>query len=152
MLFSAELEKHPDLDAAFFWLPFSVEKEFGSRGLTKVRGTINGQPYRSSLMPAGDGRHCMGLRKELRKKLGVDVGDVVSVTMEPDLEERVIEIPPELASLLDSDPAARAFFDGLSYTHRKEYVQWVTDAKKAETRAARLAKVLPMLRDGVKHP
>jgi uncharacterized protein YdeI (YjbR/CyaY-like superfamily) len=70
--------------------------------------------------------------------------------VEPDLEERVIEIPKDLMKELKKDKEAKAFFDKLSYTHRKEYVTWVTEAKKEETRQNRIAKTIEMLKKGQK--
>jgi uncharacterized protein YdeI (YjbR/CyaY-like superfamily) len=72
--------------------------------------------------------------------------------LELDDEPRTVEVPEELQAALAADDAARAAFDGLSYTHRREYVEWVTGAKREETRRARLERAVGMLRDGVRHP
>ena len=68
--------------------------------------------------------------------------------VETDLEERVVEVPPELAAELKKDKAAAAFFDKLSYTHKREYVTWINEAKKAETRQTRILKTIEMLKQG----
>jgi uncharacterized protein YdeI (YjbR/CyaY-like superfamily) len=66
--------------------------------------------------------------------------------------ERTVERPPELREAFEQDRELRAFFDSLSFAHRKEYVRWIEEAKREETRRARAAKALEMLRDGVKTP
>ncbi len=150
--FEAELLQDDGKDVGYLWLPFSVPEVFGIRGMMRVRGTINGIPYRSSIMSAGDDRHCMGLTREFRREAGLAFGQRLMVTMERDTAERTVEVPEELALFLDREPRAREFFESLSFTNRKEYVAWVSGAKKEETRRRRLEKVIPMLLDGVKHP
>ena len=78
----------------------------------------------------------------------VAAGDQVDVDIEPDTGPREVEVPADLAEALAHDQAARAAFDGLSSTHRKEWVRWIDDAKKAETRATRLAKTVESLHAG----
>ena len=80
------------------------------------------------------------------------VGDEIKVTIDRDLDERVVDVPPDLAKALAKDRAAKTIFDGLAFTHRKEYAAWVAGAKKPETRARRLAKTTTMLKAGTKHP
>ena len=90
----------------------------------------------------------MPLSKENREAAGVAAGDGVTVDIEKDVEPRKGTIPADLADALAGDRAARAFFDRLSYTHRKEWVCWVEEAKKAETRAARITKTVESLHVG----
>jgi uncharacterized protein YdeI (YjbR/CyaY-like superfamily) len=70
------------------------------------------------------------------------------VTVEADFEERVVDVPPELAAELKQDSDAAAFFDKLSFTHKREYVTWINEAKKAETRQTRVLKTIEMLKQG----
>jgi Bacteriocin-protection, YdeI or OmpD-Associated/Domain of unknown function (DUF1905) len=116
-----------------------------------VRGSVNGVPFRSRLMVYG-GVTWLGLRNELRREAGISDGDSVEVELERDDAPREVEPPPELASALASDPAAAGAYEALSFTHRREYAEWIADAKREETRTRRVAKALAMLRDGVKHP
>ena len=88
------------------------------------------------------------LSAENRRAAGVAAGDQVDVDLEPDTEPREIEAPADLAQALAQDEAARAAFDRLSFTHRKEWVRWVEEAKKADTRAARIARTVQSLHDG----
>ena len=74
------------------------------------------------------------------------------VDLELDTAERTVEVPPELHAVFAREPGLRAFFESLSFTHRKEYVRWIENAKKEETRRARATKAVEMLRKGVKTP
>jgi uncharacterized protein YdeI (YjbR/CyaY-like superfamily) len=76
----------------------------------------------------------------------------VVVELEADEEPRTVAPPADLAAAIAGDPAARAAFDGLSFTHQREYVEWVTGAKRPETRRRRVQQAVVMLRDGRPHP
>lgn len=132
----------------YFTLPFSVEAVFGSKGQIKVKGTVNGVPYRSSAMPHGNGTHYMVVGKAIRDQAGVAPGDPVQVTMELDTEERTVEVPGDLADALRQTEEAAARFDKLAYSHQKEFVDWIESAKRPETRANRIAKAVAMVLEG----
>ena len=131
--------------------PYDVEAEFGTRGNVPVRATLDGEPYRGSLMNCGMARHTLGVLKSVRAQIGKGPGDVISVVVWKDDEVRTVEIPPALKTLLKKEELL-AGFEKLSYTHRKEYVRWIEEAKKEETRQNRMAKAVAMLRKGVKTP
>jgi hypothetical protein len=130
--------------------PFDVEEAFGSKR-PPVRATVNGYSFRTRIARMGD-RSLLGLNRGVRDGAGVAVGDSVAVEVEHDDEPRVVEEPAAFAALLAHAPDARAAFDALSYTHRKEYVRWITEAKREETRQRRLRRAVGMLREGVKTP
>ena len=88
--------------------------------------------------------------KDIRQKIGKGPGDPVDVVVAEDLNPRVVEVPADLDEALKHKPKALLFFRGLSYTDQKGYVQWIESAKKQETRAARVAKTVAMLRQGKK--
>ena len=132
---------------AFVEVPFDVEEVFGSKR-ARVKALIEGVPYRGLLVRMGGPNHILIILKGIREQIGKTFGDEIQVTVEPDLEERVIEIPKDLMKELKKDKEAKTFFDKLSYTHRKEYVNWVTEAKKAETRQSRIIKAIEMLKKG----
>ena len=134
---------------AFVEVPFDVEREFGSKR-PKVKALIEGVPYRGILTRMGTECQILGIRKEIREQVGKTFGDEVTVTVEPDTEPRVIEIPKDLMKELKKDKEADALFDKLSYTHQKEYVTWITEAKKEETRQNRVVKTIAMLKKGKK--
>jgi len=129
----------------FLEIPFSVEKEFGSKAGVAVAGTMNGFAFQNSLLPQGDGTHAMAVSKSLQAGAKATAGDVVAVRMEMDRSERTVVVPPELESVLASRPDAKAAFDSLSHSHRKEYAEWVAAAKRAETRQSRADKSITMV-------
>jgi hypothetical protein len=134
---------------AFVEVPFDVEKAFGSKK-PKVKAMIEGIPYRGTLVRMGTECHLLLILKEIREKVGKTFGDEVKITVEPDTEPRVIEIPKDLLKELKKDKEAKAFFDKLAYTHQREYVMWITGAKKEETRQSRIVKTVEMLKKGKK--
>jgi uncharacterized protein YdeI (YjbR/CyaY-like superfamily) len=103
--------------------------------------------YRGLLVRMKTPCHILGLRKDIRAQLGKNIGDVVQVEIEPDIEPRVVEIPDLLQKEFDKEPEIGEFFKKLSFTHQKEYVNFITAAKKEETRIRRIGKAVQMLRD-----
>jgi len=132
---------------AFVEVPFDVEKAFGSKR-PRVRAMIEGVPYRGLLTRMGGPNHILIILKGIREQIGKTFGDEIQVSVELDTEERVIEIPKDLMKELKKDREAKAFFDKLSYTHQREYVTWINEAKKDETRQNRIAKTIEMLKKG----
>lgn len=130
-------------------VPFDVEKEFGSKK-PKVKALIEGIPYRGTLVRMGSECHILGILKGIREKSGKDIGDAVRVTLEADTEERAVEVPQELLIALKEENAALAYFNSLSYTHKREYVNCILEAKREQTRVKRVEKVVEMLRQGKK--
>ena len=126
-------------------LPFDVKERFGI-ARAPVRGTVNGTKYRTTVAVYG-GAPLLGFRRELRELAGIEIGDEVEVTVELDEEPRTVEVPLELETALDGDDDARTAFDALSYSHRREYAEWVAEAKRDETRERRIAKTLEQLRE-----
>ena len=134
---------------AFVEVPFDVEEAFGSKK-PKVKALIEGVEYRGTLVRMGTERHLLLILKSIREQVGKTFGDEIKVTVEADTEERVITVPAELKRVFKSDKEAKAFFDKLSYTHQREYVNWINEAKKEETRQSRIAKTIEMLKKGKK--
>ena len=128
-------------------IPFSVEEVFGSKARVPVSGTINGFAFRNSLMPEGDGTHSMTISKELMQGAKAAQGETVKVSMKFDVAPREVEIPSELAAALKLDKQAATVFATLSPSHKREFTDWVAGAKRAETREARAAKALEMIRE-----
>jgi hypothetical protein len=140
---------NPGGGGAFVEVPFDVEKEFGSKR-PKVRAVIEGVPYRGTLTRMGTECHLLIILKDIREQIGKTFGDEIKITVEPDTEERVIEIPVELKKAFKTEKEARAFYEKLSYTHQREYVTWINEAKKEETRQSRIVKTIEMLKKGRK--
>lgn len=129
--------------------PVDVIEWFGTRGRVPIRGTINGFPFRSSLMPMG-GCHMMPVNKTLCQGAGVKPGDLVDVVMERDEDERTVDAPPELKKELMKNKKALERWETLSFTHKKEMAASISDAKQDETKKRRLAKVMQVLKTGAK--
>jgi hypothetical protein len=134
---------------AFVEVPFDVEKEFGSKR-PKVKAMIEGIPYRGILTRMGSDCHILGIRKEIREQLGKTFGDALTVIVEPDTEPRMVEVPAELKQAFKTENLAKDLFEKLSYTHQKEYVNWINEAKREETRQNRIVKTIEMLKKGQK--
>jgi hypothetical protein len=132
-------------------VPGDPKAEFGG-ARAPVAGTVNGTPFRGRLMVYG-GVTYLGFRREIRDAAGgIEKGDSVEVEIERDDAPREVDVPEALATALSRDDEARAVFEALSFTHRKEYAQWIGEAKREETRVRRTEKALEMLREGVRHP
>jgi hypothetical protein len=145
MRFTAEMGERGVL------VPGDPKAEFGG-ARAPVAGTVNGTPFRGRLMVYG-GVTYLGFRKEIRDAAGgIEKGDTVEVDIERDDAPREVDVPEALAAALGRDDEARAIFEALSFTHRKEYAQWIGEAKREETRVRRTGKALEMLRKGVRHP
>ena len=145
--FEAVLE--PFGPAAAVTLPFDPKDEWG-RVRAPVRGTIDGYPFTTTVARYG-GVDYLAFRREVREAAGVEVGARVAIEVGLDTSERVVSGPEDLAVAL-TDGGVGDVFDALSYTHRREYVSWVEEAKREETRTKRVARTVELLREGVKTP
>jgi hypothetical protein len=112
-----------------------------------VVATVNGYAWHTTVTRMG-GEFLVGLSREVRRHAGVKAGDAVKVGLELDAAPRDVEIPEALADALAQDAKARAGFKRLTYTHRKEYARWISEAKRDETRQRRVAQALKLLRHG----
>ena len=140
-----ELRSHGGNTAGFV-IPDEVVEELGGGRRPKVVVTVGAHTWRSSIAHMG-GQFLLGVSMENRAAAGVAVGDVLDLALELDTAERSVDVPDDLAAELAGDDTARATWDGWSFTRRKEAARALTEAKKEETRARRLAKVLADLRD-----
>ena len=126
-------------------VPDAVIEALGSSKRPPVTITINGHTYRTTAVRMG-GQFYVPLNAENRAAAGVAAGEDITFDIEPDTAPREVTVPDDLAAAMDDD--ARAAYDGLSFTHRKEWVRWITEAKKAETRAQRLTRTVEALVEG----
>ena len=148
--FSAPLGESGRGGGRWVEVPFDAREVFGE-ARPAVRGTVNGTPIRSRLSVYG-GVTYLGLRREIREAAGIEVGDPVDVVLERDDEPRDVQVPAELELALACHEAVRAVYDALAFTHRREYAEWVGEAKRPDTRARRAERAIEMLRDGIRHP
>jgi hypothetical protein len=126
-------------------VPAEVVESLGQGKRPKVRVTIGGYTYRSTIAPY-TGQYMLPLSAEHRQGAGVAAGDEIEVDVELDTEPREVEIPPDFAEALSADAEAKRAFEKLSYTHKREHVLAIEQAKKAETRQRRIEKAIQMLR------
>ncbi|MGH3115808.1 MAG: YdeI/OmpD-associated family protein [Gaiellales bacterium] len=140
--FEAELIA-ADRGGAYVEVPPEVVAGLGGKGRIPVRATFDGVEYRGSIVSMGAGR-ILGVLTSIRDQLGKVPGDRVAVTVEADTAERTVAVPDDLARALDA-AGMRATFDALSFSHRREYVTWIEEAKGADTRARRIAGTLDLL-------
>ena len=145
--FRAVLRPAGDTGGSAFDIPLEVAAALSEAKRPPVTVTINGHEYRTRLAVYG-GQPMVGVSKAHRTAAGIDLGDEFEAEVALDTEPRVIEVPPDLAEALVADAAAAETFDRLSYTHRRDYVLWITQAKRPETRARRVTDALDRLREG----
>jgi len=149
--FSAIIKQNGEMNAAFVEFPFSTEELFHKKGQVKIKAMFDDKvEYRGSLAKMKSDCHILGLTQEVRKQLGKTFGDEVSVSLTEDKEERVVEIAEDIVSVFNENHEAKTLFDKMSYTHKKEYIRWIEEAKKPETRENRKIKMIQMILDGKK--
>ena len=148
--FKAKIEAG-DGGGAFVFFPYDVGKEFGMKGRVPVKATFNGVPYTGSLIKYGYPQHMLPILKAIREQCGKGPGDTIAVEIWKDEAPRTLEVPAEFKEAMKKGGVLQ-YFEDLSYTHRREYCRWISEAKREETRARRLEKAVEMLRDGVKTP
>lgn len=140
-----EAQVQQEGEGVFIEVPAEVMAKLSPRKRPPILVTLNGYTYRST--PAVyAGRYYLGLRREVRDAAGVRVGQTLHVTIQVDEQHRLVDVPADLAQALRADRAARAAFDRLSFTDRREYVEWVGTAKLDATRRRRVAETIKRLR------
>ena len=149
--FDVTLFKDEGSSGVGFVVPFNVHDVYGAKAQVKVRGTIDGHPFRGSIAPYS-GKYYMVVKKEIREALAKTGGDTIHVIMERDVEEPIVAIPDDFREALDKNKSIKVTFDKLPYSHRKEWVEWIDGAKKAQTRATRIAKAIEKIAGGAKAP
>ena len=127
-------------------IPQEIVEALGAGGRPPVTITINGHSWKSRVAIMR-GRHLLGLSNANRQAAGVVTGDEVTVEVELDTEPRVVIEPPDFARALDADLVARAAYDRLADSHKREHVRAIESAKKPETRTRRIEKAITTLRD-----
>jgi hypothetical protein len=141
--FEAEIVE-ADGGGAFVRVPDDVVAALGGKGRIPVDATFDGVAYRGSVVSMGGGK-VLGVLKGIRAELGKQPGDTVTVTLAADTAPRTVEVADDLRAALD-EAGLTATFDALSYSHQREYVTWIDEAKKPATRARRIAGTVDRLR------
>jgi hypothetical protein len=146
--FTVTLEEGPGGGPAIR-VPFDPKAVFG-KARAPVQVTIDQHPAFATTVMVYSGVAWIGLRKGQVADMRLAAGDQVDVHVELDDAPRTVDVPAELATALEEDPEAAAAYDKLSFTHRKEYARWVSEAKREATRQDRVAKTIERLKADVK--
>ena len=126
-------------------IPLDVPKVWGTRGMLKVKGEINGFAFRTSLFPTGKGYHYLLVNKRMQAGAGARPGMVARFHLQPDTEKRVAIVPGELQRILNEERSLRRWFEQLNYSTRKWITDWVTQVKSPEARGRRAEQVAEQL-------
>jgi hypothetical protein len=132
--------------ATMFRVPFDLEEAFGRRR-PPVLVTIRDHTWRTT-PGVYDGVGHVVVNRSVKSATGVDAPERVRVTMALDTKPRTVEVPSDLATVFEEDAAAKSAFDALSFTHRREYVEWIAEAKRPDTRARRVAGTVERVKNG----
>jgi uncharacterized protein YdeI (YjbR/CyaY-like superfamily) len=144
--FQATLERMASrLNWVVVRVPFEVSKVWGTRGQLKVKGDINGFPFRGSLFAAGGGAHFLPVNKRMQAGGKAGVGEAARFRVEPDLEVRTAAIPPELARILSGEPELLGWYHGLNYSTRHDIANWIEEVKSPEARERRAMQLAERL-------
>jgi len=144
--FQAALERMPsNLGWVIVRIPLDVPKVWGTRGMLKVKGEINGFAFRTSLFPTGKGYHYLLVNKRMQAGAGARPGMVARFHLQPDTEKRVAIVPRELQRILNEERSFRRWFEQLNYSTRKWIADWVTQVKSPEARGRRAEQVAEQL-------
>jgi hypothetical protein len=143
--FTVQLER-VQKTATMFRVPFDLKEAFG-RARPPVKVTIRGHTWRTTPGVYGGVGHVV-VNREVKAATGIDAPERVRVSMELDTEPRTVRVPADLRAALRADERATTAFAALSFTHRREYVDWVEEAKRPDTRARRIAATVERVREG----
>ncbi len=129
--------------SAFFIFDFDFEAVFGSKGRIPVWLWVGEHRYRSTIA-VYSGVHMMVFNARMRQETGYKAGDKITVTLVRDTEIRKIELPEDVKAFL-AEQQVLSIYEAYSYSHQKEALDWINDAKKAETRSKRIEKLAQKL-------
>lgn len=133
---------------SFLLLPADASAKLPTRGMASVDGIFEGHPFKATLEPDGQGSHWLKVPRAQREAAGAGVGDTVSLEITPASEEPEARVPADLRKALAAAPEARTQWTGLTPVARRDWIHWITSAKKVETRARRVANACDMLASG----
>jgi hypothetical protein len=150
--FSAKLSRPAETAKVDSWtflnVPKNASAKLPSRGMTAIEGTINGFPFQATLEPDGQKGHWLRVERKLREAIGAQAGDIVTLEIAPAAEEPEPKVPTDLRKALAATPKARALWSDITPTARRDWIQWITSAKRPETRVRRVKNACAMLAAG----
>ena len=133
---------------SFLVLPKNVSAKLSTRSMTTVQGTINRHPFRATLEPDGQRSHWLKVDRKMREGAEAEVGEVVTLEITPAAEELEPRVPADLRKALAAVPAARVVWSDITAVARRDWIHWITSAKRPETRARRIDNACDMLAGG----
>jgi uncharacterized protein YdeI (YjbR/CyaY-like superfamily) len=144
--FTAALERMAsNLGWVIARIPLDVPKVWGTRGMLKVQGEINGFAFRTSLFPTGKGYHYLLVNKRMQAGANAAPGDTAQFRLEPDTAERKAVVPAELHRALSEDRSLRRWYDKLNYSIRKWIGDWISQPKSPSARVRRSEQIAERL-------
>lgn len=132
----------------FLTLPKNASARLPSRGMVTVKAIMNGFPFRAIIEPDGQKGHWLRVNRKMREAAGANAGDVVMLEIMPAEEELEARVPADLRKALTAAPKARALWSDITPVARRDWIQWIVTAKRAETRARRVENACAMLAAG----
>lgn len=146
--FRAKLEREGPGSWTYLVVPADVAAELGGAARIPVLAEVDAAAFRSSVMTGpGDSRYLV-VNKDVQTKAGVTEGDTVRVRLRRDTAPREVTVPDDLDAALAENAAAQRTFAEFSYSRKKEYVNWIEDAKRPETRRRRIGQAVERLAEG----
>ena len=149
--FTAKLEAHGPKGA---WTALALSPKqsaaLGSKARMPVVLTVKEKSYRTSAWPNGDGAHVVQIKKTMQRETGLSAGNRTKVILTIDDQPSPVIVPKDLKQALSINKTADKFSSALAHSHQKEYVDWITEAKREETRERRLSKTLCLLGEQIK--
>jgi hypothetical protein len=130
---------------AYVDIPAVVSGKLKKKGRIPVSGSVDNETFRTSILPKGDGTHYLFVSQPLQKKIRKTTGDFICVKFEEDIQPRTVDMPDDIIQAFSVSRKALATFTNFSYSHKKELMEWINDAKKSETRERRIVKAIVML-------
>lgn len=144
--FQAVLERlRSRLQWVVVYMSFDAAEVWGLRGQIKVKGEINGFPFRSSLFPTREGRHFLLVNKKMQKGARTGEGKLANIRIELDVEKRIARLPSDLSAILTQDPSLRGWYDKLNHSTRVEIAKWIAEPKSVEARVQRAEQMAERL-------
>lgn len=137
----------PGGGGAYIEFPFDTEELFGTKGRIPVKVHFDGQPYHGTMLRYGTEKHIIIIVKKIREAIKKQSPEIVNVKVELDDKTREIAVPDDVQKSLEKNQGALETFNKLSYTHQKEYINWILEAKREETRQNRIEKMIQKLMD-----
>ncbi len=132
----------------FLVLPKTASAKLPTRSMTAIEGTLEGHPFQAMLEPDGQGSHWLKVERKLREAAGASAGDTVALDIQSADRQPEPKVPADLRKALSAAPDANAVWTDITPVARRDWILWITSAKRPETRARRIGNACDMLVSG----